>query len=94
MSQVGPSSLTLTKAESDDVSARLSSCVKHDGSVNSVISVYKQMDCTNSQLISALVWHTELSEVEACAGGRGEAGAGGERGVTSRVLQPAGGVGT
>lgn len=38
--------------------------------------------------------HTELSEVEARAGGRGEAGAGGERGVTSRVLQPAGGVGT
>lgn len=36
---------------------------------------------------------TELSEVEASAGGGGEAGAGGERGVTGRVLQPAGGVG-
>lgn len=36
---------------------------------------------------------TELSEVEASAGGGSEAGAGGERGVTGRVLQPAGGVG-
>lgn len=36
---------------------------------------------------------TQLSEVEAGAGGRGEAGAGGERGVAGRVLQAAGGVG-
>lgn len=36
---------------------------------------------------------TELSEVEAGAGGGGDAGAGGERGVTGRVLQPASGVG-
>lgn len=36
---------------------------------------------------------TELSEVEASARGGGEAGAGGEWGVTGWFLQPAGGVG-
>lgn len=44
-------------------------------------------------LMTEVNTRTELSEVEASAGGRGEAGAGGERGVAGRLLQPAGGVG-
>lgn len=39
----------------------------------------------------AAMARTQLSEVEAGAGGGGQAG--GERGVIGRVLQPAGGVG-
>lgn len=38
-------------------------------------------------------WPTQLSKVEASPRGWGEAGAGGERWVTGRVLQPTGGVG-
>lgn len=101
MSQVGPLSLTLTEAESDSVWIRkteksvvwLLSCVKIDGSMSSVISVYKQINVHTVSWSRQCVWRTELSKVEARAGGGGEAGAGGERGVTSRVLQPAGGVG-
>lgn len=101
MSQVRSLSLTLTIAESDNVWIRKTE--KSEGDFHPGLRLMaawaRWFQFVNKLIVHTVswsrqcVWCTELSKVEARAGGGGEAGAGGERGVTSRVLQPAGGVG-
>lgn len=80
----------LSALDSTAFDSEISKCAQMHATIYRLLS-----DCNDSQCLCEAVLEcpTELSKVEASTGGRGEAGARGERGITGRVLQPAGGVG-